>query len=138
MGRLISSSTVEERREIGKVLYRRVMAGERVVDIAAELGEHYTVVYGLIKGLGPLPKRPLPRPREHKERDDAIAQTYLSRRGVTMPQLAERYGLTKQRVKAIVDRYLRDQTGQPGSERLGRTRKQRSLALGGSAQSASG
>jgi hypothetical protein len=138
MGRLISSSTVEERREMAKVLYKRVLDGERVVDIAAELGEPFPVIYGLIRDQGPLPKRPLPRPREHQERDDIIARTYLSRRGVTMPQLAQKYGLTKQRVKAIVDRYLREQTGRPGSERLGRTRRQRSLALGDSVQTASG
>jgi hypothetical protein len=138
MGRLISSSTVEERREMAKVLYKRVLDGERVVDIAAELGEPFPVIYGLIRDQGPLPTRPLPRPREHQERDDIIARTYLSRRGVTMPQLAQKYGLTKQRVKAIVDRYLREQTGRPGSERLGRTRRQRSLALGDSVQTASG
>lgn len=137
MGRLISSSTVEERREMAKVLYKRVLAGERVVDIAAELGEPFPVIYELIRGQGPLPKRTPPRPREHKERDDIIARAYLSRRGVTMPQLAKEHGLTKQRIKAIVDRYLREQTGRPGSERLGRTRKQRSLVLGDSAQSAS-
>lgn len=63
-----------------------------------------------------------------KERDEKIARTYLRSRSITMPELAQKHGMTKQQVHAIIKRYLREQQG-PHTARLGRTRKQRSLAL---------